>query len=43
MGLAASAAGAIEAGFWFVTIAMLLSGGALWVLGEETHPGLNLA
>jgi MFS family permease len=43
MGLAASATGAIEAGFWFVTIAMLLSGGALWFWGEETHPGLNPA
>ncbi len=38
MGLAASATGAIESGFWFVTVAMLLSGGALWYWGEETHP-----
>ncbi|MGH6630688.1 MAG: MFS transporter, partial [Burkholderiales bacterium] len=41
MGLAASATGSIEAGFWFVAIAMLLSGGALWFWGEETHPGLK--
>ena len=43
MGLAASATGSIESGFWFVAIAMLLSGGALWFWGEETHPGLNPA
>ena len=39
MGLAASATGSIESGFWFVVIAMLLSGGVLWFWGEETHPG----
>ena len=43
MGLAASATGSIESGFWFVAIAMLLSGGALWYWGEETHPKLNPA
>jgi MFS family permease len=43
MGLAASATGSLESGFWFVAIAMLLSGGALWFWGEETHPKLNPA
>jgi len=43
MGLAASATGSIESGFWFVAIAMLLSGGILWIWGEETHPNLNPA
>ena len=43
MGLAASATGSVESGFWFVAIAMLLSGGALWYWGEETHPKLNPA
>ena len=43
MGLAASATGSIESGFWFVAIAMLLSGGILWIWGEETHPKLNPA
>jgi len=43
MGLTASATGTIESAFWFVAIAMLLSGGALWFWGEETHPKLNPA
>ena len=43
MGLAASATGSIESGFWFVAIAMLLSGGALWYWGEETLPKFNPA
>ena len=43
MGLAASATGSIESGFWFVAIAMLLSGGILWIWGEETNPKLNPA
>jgi len=43
MGLAASATGSIESGFWFVAIAMLLSGGILWFWGEETHSQLNPA
>ena len=43
MGLVASATGSIESGFWFVAIAMLLSGGVLWLWGEETHPKLNPA
>ncbi|MBI2312154.1 MAG: MFS transporter [Betaproteobacteria bacterium] len=43
VGLVAKASGAIEAGFWLVFVAMLLSGAILWWLGEETHPGLNPA
>ncbi len=43
MGLAASATGALASGFWFVALAMLLSGGVLWLWGEETHPKLNPA
>ena len=43
MGLVANATGSIESGFWFVAIAMLISGGVLWFWGEETHPGLNPA
>jgi MFS family permease len=43
MGWVANATGSIESGFWFVAIAMLISGGALWLWGEETHPGLNPA
>lgn len=43
MGLVASATGSIESGFWFVAVAMLLSGSALWFWGEETHPKLNPA
>jgi len=43
MGLVANVTGSIESGFWFVAIAMLISGGALWLWGEETHPGLNPA
>lgn len=41
MGLAASVTGSIDSGFRFVAIAMLISGGVLWLLGEETHPKLN--
>ncbi len=33
--------GAVGAGFWFVTIAMFLSGALVWWWGEETHPGIN--
>jgi MFS family permease len=43
MGFVANATGSIESGFWFVATAMLISGGALWFWGEETHPGLNPA
>lgn len=37
LGLVASATGSLESGFWFVVGAMLLSGSALWLWGEETH------
>ncbi|MCH8531139.1 MAG: MFS transporter [Saccharospirillum sp.] len=43
LGLAAQWGGAVEAGFWFVFIAMMLSGLVVWVFGEETHPGFNAA
>ncbi len=43
MGIVASSTGHIESGFWFVAIAMFLSGLLLWWQGEETHPRLNPA
>lgn len=43
LGLAAHFGGAVDAGFWFVTVAMFLSGALVWVWGEETHPRLNPA
>ncbi|HUW28038.1 MAG TPA: MFS transporter [Sulfuriferula sp.] len=43
LGLVANLSGAINSGFWFVTIAMLISGLIVWVWGEETHPRLNPA
>ena len=43
LGLAASLTGAAEAAFWFVAVAMLLSGALLQFWGEETHPRLNPA
>jgi len=45
LGLGASAAlgGRIESAFWFVAIAMGLSGLVLYRWGEETHPRLNPA
>ncbi len=45
LGLGATAAlgGQIESAFWFVAIAMLLSGAVLYHWGEETHPRLNPA
>lgn len=42
VGLAAWVAGP-EAAFWVVGAAMAVSGGVLWLWGEETHPGLNPA
>ena len=42
-GLIAHLSGVISSGFWFVSIAMFLSGGLVWLWGEETHPGLNPA
>jgi MFS family permease len=43
LGLVASLSGAIEQAFWFVAIAMLLSGLVVQIWGEETHPRLNPA
>ncbi len=41
LGLAAHFSGQIEAAFWFVAAAMLVSAAILGWLGEETHPRLN--
>jgi MFS family permease len=41
LGAAAALGGRIENAFWFVAIAMGLSGLALYYWGEETHPFLN--
>lgn len=41
LGLTASLAGAAEAAFWFVALAMIASGFILFWLGEETHPRLR--
>jgi MFS family permease len=43
LGLAATLGGGLEAAFWFVALAMLLSGALLRAWGEETHPRLNPA
>lgn len=43
LGIVASTAGNIAAGFWFVAAAMLVSGSVVWMIGEETHPRLNPA
>lgn len=43
LGLAASWNGRIEHGFWFVAIAMGLSGAVLAIWGEESHPRLRAA
>jgi len=43
LGAAAAVGGQIESAFWFVAVAMLLSGAALYHWGEETHPRLNPA
>ncbi len=43
LGAAAALVGSIEAAFWFVAVAMWLSGLVLHVFGEETHPRLNPA
>jgi len=40
LGVVAHLAGAVEAAFWFVALAMLISGAVLFFLGEETHPRL---
>jgi MFS family permease len=41
LGLTALLTGALDATFWFVAVSMLLSGGLLLLLGEETHPRVN--
>jgi len=41
LGGVASLFGSIEAGFWFTSAAMLLSGAIALFAGEETHPRLN--
>jgi MFS family permease len=43
LGAAAALGGRLETAFWFVAVAMLLSGAALSFWGEETHPRLNPA
>ena len=43
LGAAAALGGRIESAFWFVAVAMLLSGAVLYRWGEETHPRLNPA
>lgn len=43
LGLAANTTGIIETGFWFVTMAMFVSGLLVWIMAEETHPRLNPA
>ncbi len=41
LGLAAYFSGQMQAAFWFVALAMFVSGAVLWWFGEETHPRLN--
>ncbi len=43
LGAAAALGGRIEGAFWFVAVAMGLSGAVLYHWGEETHPRLNPA
>lgn len=43
LGAAAALGGRVESAFWFVAIAMGLSGLVLHHWGEETHPRLNPA
>ncbi|MFS8979574.1 MFS transporter [Cupriavidus necator] len=43
LGAAAALGGRVESAFWFVAIAMGLSGLVLYHWGEETHPRLNPA
>ena len=43
LGIVANLSGSIASGFWFVALAMLLSGLVVWWAGEETHPRLNPA
>lgn len=41
LGIVAHLGGSVVWGFWFVVIAMFLSGALVWWWGEETHPRLN--
>lgn len=43
LGAAAALGGQLESAFWFVAVAMLVSGAVLFRWGEETHPRLNPA
>ena len=43
LGIAAALGGRLETAFWFVAVAMLVSGAILYHWGEETHPKLNPA
>ena len=43
LGIAATLTDSIEGAFWFVVVAMGISGLILLLLGEETHPRLNPA
>ncbi|QKT03563.1 MFS transporter [Ectothiorhodospiraceae bacterium 2226] len=43
LGLVGYLSGSVTAGFWFVTVAMFLSGLLVVIWGEETHPRLNPA
>lgn len=43
LGVAAVVGGRLEAAFWFVSVAMAISGLVLFLWGEETHPYLNPA
>ena len=43
LGAAAAVGGRLESAFWFVAIAMAVSGAVLYRWGEETHPRLNPA
>ena len=43
LGGVAHASGNLTSGFWFVAIAMFVSGLIVWVFSDETHPRLNPA
>ena len=43
LGLASTMTGFLSTGFWFVAIAMFISGLLVVILAEETHPRLNPA
>ncbi len=43
LGITAHFSGKVDAAFWFVAISMFVSGGILWLFGEETHPRINPA